>query len=99
MYTYYTYIATNFHNAVLYTGITSALRVRMQQHAEKRIPGFTKRYNINKLVWYEEFNTPQEAIAAEKRIKGWRRERKLALIKSINPEFKDLIIDPSQSSG
>ena len=97
---YYTYITTNKYNAVFYTGITNNLHVRMQLHIGKRIPGFTARYNVNKLVWYEVFKTPQEAIAAEKRIKGWRREKKIALIQSINPGFRDLLKDvgdPSQA--
>ncbi len=88
---YYTYIATNFHNTVLYTGVTSNLRLRMRQHIEKAVPGFTARYKVNKLVWYEVFKTPTEAIAAEKRIKGWRRDRKIVLVQSVNPRFEDLL--------
>ena len=105
---YYTYIATNPHNTVFYTGITNNLSRRMFEHKSKIIPGFTSRYNICKLVWYDIFRTPTEAIAAEKLIKGWRREKKIALIKSMNPEFKDLAEeikdgdsgkDPSVNSG
>ena len=90
---YYTYIATNKTNTVLYTGVTNNLKRRMYQHGHKLISGFTSKYNINKLVYYEVFNTPNEAIAAEKQIKGWIRIKKIKLIKSKNLEFKDLMID------
>lgn len=97
---YYTYIATNVHNTVLYTGITNDIGRRMDEHRRKAISGFTAKYNIIKLVWYETFLSPTEAIAAEKRIKGWRRERKLSLIKDLNPKFADLLHgDPSRGSG
>jgi putative endonuclease len=87
---YYTYIATNKYNFVFYTGVTDALTRRMYEHKNKLISGFTSKYNINKLVWYEIFKSPEEAIMAEKRIKGWKREKKLELIKEINPKFEDL---------
>ena len=94
---YYTYIATNKLNTVLYTGITNDLERRMFEHRDKLIPGFTSKYNVNKLIWYEDFSSPEEAIIAEKKIKGWTRVKKLNLIKSINPNFNDLLIewDPS----
>lgn len=88
--TYYVYIATNQRNTVLYTGMSSDLDSRMFQHKNKIIKGFTSKYNIDKLVYYETFNTAMEAIAAEKRIKGWTRKKKIDLIKSKNPEFEDL---------
>ncbi|MBI4120540.1 MAG: GIY-YIG nuclease family protein [Parcubacteria group bacterium] len=88
---YYVYIATNKLNTVLYTGVTSDLEERMYQHRNKLIPGFTSKYNVNKLVFYEVFPTPQEAIAAEKKIKGWVRKKKVDLIKSVNPNFRDLL--------
>mgnify|MGYP001561426147 CR=1 FL=1 len=88
---YFVYIATNKINTVLYTGITNDLRIRMQQHQEKIIEGFTSQYNVNKLIFYEIFDNPDSAISAEKRIKGWTRDKKLALIKEVNPEFKDLL--------
>ncbi|MFH0819983.1 MAG: GIY-YIG nuclease family protein [bacterium] len=87
---FYVYIATNKRNTVFYTGITSDLAKRMWQHKQKEVKGFTSKYNINKLVYYEIFSNPQEAIAAEKKIKGWTRKKKIDLIKEINPEFKDL---------
>jgi len=90
---YFTYIATNKNNTVLYTGITNDLERRMFEHNNKLIPGFTSKYNVNKLIWYENFNSPEEAISAEKKIKGWTREKKLNLIKSINQNFNDLLIE------
>ena len=90
---YYTYIATNKLNTVLYTGITNDLEKRMFEHKNKLISGFTSRYNVNKLVWYENFSSPEEAITAEKKIKGWTRAKKLNLIKSINQNFNDLLVE------
>jgi len=90
---YFTYIATNKLNAVLYTGITNDLERRMFEHKNKLIPGFTSKYNVNKLIWYENFNSPEEAISAEKKIKGWARAKKLNLVKLINPNFNDLLIE------
>lgn len=90
MQTYWTYIATNFGNTVLYTGVTNDIERRMTEHKGKVMEGFTKQYNVNKLVYVESFPTPEQAIAAEKRIKGWTRIRKIELIKIKNPEFRDL---------
>ncbi len=87
---FYVYIATNKRNTVLYTGVTRDIKKRMYEHKHRLLDGFTKKYNVNKLVFLEVFNGPKEAINAEKRIKGWTRRKKLELIKSINPEFKDL---------
>jgi len=88
---YSVYIATNYTNTVLYTGVTNELTRRMYQHEQKLVPGFTSRYNVNKLVYYEHFPTAIEAIAAEKKIKGWTRVKKISLIKEKNPEFKNLL--------
>jgi len=93
---YHVYIATNKMNTVLYTGITNDLERRMYEHKNKLIPGFTSKYNVNKLIYCDVFNSPEEAIAAEKKIKGWIRKKKIDLIKILNPEFKDLI--PRDSS-
>jgi len=87
---YFVYIASNKTNKVLYTGITNDLVRRMYEHKNKLVDGFTKKYNVNRLLFCEEFFDPSEAIAAEKRIKGWLRNRKLELIRKNNPEFKDL---------
>ena len=86
---YYTYIMSNA-SGTLYTGMTNNIKNRIWQHKTKTADGFTKRYNITQLVWYYVFRTPGEAIQMEKRIKGWVREKKLDLIKSINPGWKDL---------
>jgi len=87
---FYTYIATNKANSVLYTGITNNIARRMYEHKNKLIAGFTAKYNVNKLVFLESFSNPQEAIAAEKMIKGWLRKKKIALIEKGNPQWKDL---------
>jgi putative endonuclease len=81
---------TNKYNRVLYTGVTSNLLRRVTEHKEKTIEGFTSRYNITKLVYYEEYSTMEEAIAREKQLKGGSRKKKLDLIKSKNPMWKDL---------
>lgn len=87
---YYIYIMTNKINTVLYTGITSNLKKRIWEHKEKTIKGFTKKYNIDKLVYWEIFNDPENAILREKQIKAGSRSKKIELIKGINPEWKDL---------
>ena len=95
---YFVYIATNKRNTVLYTGVTNNLEKRMHNHREKIIPGFTARYNVNKLIYYEVFPTPEEATLAEKRIKGWTRLKKIELIKIKNPKFEDLLYGDSSRS-
>jgi len=87
---YSVYILTNKNNTVLYIGITSNLKKRIYEHKNKIVNGFSKKYNMNKLVYYEVFETPIEAISVEKKIKGWLRIKKIKLIESINPEWKDL---------
>ncbi len=89
--TYYVYIATNQRNTVLYAGITNNIQRRMFEHRKGEVEGFTKKYRINKLVFCENFNNPEDAIRAEKKIKGWLRKKKIELIKIKNPEFKDLL--------
>ena len=89
---YYVYIMTN-RSRTLYTGVTNNLRRRVFEHKHHLIDGFTKKYNITKLVYYEETNDIKEAIAREKQIKGWLRKKKIALIESINAEWKDLSKD------
>jgi putative endonuclease len=75
---------------MIYTGITNSLSRRVREHKQKVNEGFTKRYNIHRLVYYEEFKDVRKAIAREKEIKGWRREKKVALIKEMNSKWKDL---------
>ena len=86
----YVYILTNVHNKVLYTGVTSELIKRVYEHKNKMADGFTKKYNLNKLVYYEVSDNIMSAITREKQIKGWLRSKKIALIESKNPEWKDL---------
>jgi putative endonuclease len=86
---YYVYIMTN-RSRTLYTGVTSNLVRRVYEHKNKLVDGFTKKYNITRLVYYESTNEVRPAIAREKQIKGWLRKRKVALIESMNPEWKDL---------
>ena len=87
----YVYIATNKNNTVLYTGITNDVKRRMTEHKHGLIKGFTKKYNVNKLIFLEVFNDATEAIRAEKKIKGWTKQKKIDLIKSTNPKLKDLL--------
>ncbi|MBW2005622.1 MAG: GIY-YIG nuclease family protein [Deltaproteobacteria bacterium] len=84
---YYVYILTNKHNTVLYTGITNDLKRRVYEHKEKLVDGFTKKYNITKLVYYEVFEDPENAILREKQIKAGSRQKKIDLINSINREW------------
>jgi putative endonuclease len=87
------YIMTNVNCTTLYTGVTANLELRVWQHRNGTHEGFTKRYNLGRLVWFEIFRDISNAIAREKQIKGWRREKKLALIKRQNPDWRDLAAD------
>ncbi|MDP3771018.1 MAG: GIY-YIG nuclease family protein [bacterium] len=84
------YIMASNSHAVLYTGITSDLPKRAYEHREKVVPGFTSRYNVCKLVYYEVYEDPEHAIAREKQIKAGSRKRKIDLIKKMNPAWGDL---------
>lgn len=87
---YYVYILTNKTNRVLYTGVTNNPLRRTYEHKNGMIDGFTKKYNLKKLVYVESFDNPSDAIAAEKKIKGWLRIKKIRLIESMNPSWEDL---------
>ncbi len=87
---YYVYILTNIRDHRLYIGVTNNLKRRLYEHTNGLIDGFTKHYNIHKLVYYEYTTDPNAAIAREKQLKGWRREKKIALIEKMNPYWKDL---------
>ena len=87
---YYVYILTNKSNNVLYIGVTNDLVRRVYEHKNKMIDGFTKKYNLTKLVHYEATTDVRSAIEREKQLKNWHREWKLNLIKEFNPEWKDL---------
>jgi putative endonuclease len=85
------YIMTNKSNTVLYTGVTNDIVRRVYEHKQKLIKGFTSRYNITKLVYYEATTDINSAIAREKQIKAGSRRKKIALIESMNPDWKDLL--------
>ena len=88
---YYVYIATNYLHSVLYTGITNDIGRRMWEHKNRVKKSFASRYEIDQLVFYEAFNDINEALDAEKKIKGGSRKKKIDLIESINPEWINLI--------
>ena len=87
---FYVYILTTSNNTALYTGVTSDLKKRIAEHKLKVRPGFTKRYHVDKLVFYEAFVHAKDAITREKQIKGGSRQKKLDLIRSKNKKFEDL---------
>ncbi len=87
---YYVYILTNWNNHVMYIGVTNNLQRRIYEHKEKLIDGFTSKYNVNKLVYYEETTDIKSAIAREKQLKGWRRSKKDALVVTMNENWEDL---------
>ena len=86
---YYVYIMTN-KSRTLYTGVTNNLERRVYEHKQKLIPGFTTKYNISRLVFFEATQDIRAAIEREKQIKGWLRSKKIALIESVNPQWEDL---------
>ncbi len=107
MKSYYVYIMSN-NTRTLYTGVTNNLEKRVLQHKRKLLPGFTRQYNLNRLVYYETFGDIRAAIQREKQIKGWLRTKKVALIVAANPHWRDLsegwfgkenCRDPSRGSG
>ncbi|MEO0102027.1 MAG: GIY-YIG nuclease family protein [candidate division WOR-3 bacterium] len=87
---YYLYIMTNPNNTVLYTGVTNNLKRRVYEHKAKLVEGFTKKYNVTKLVYYEVFDDIYNAITREKKIKGGSRQKKVNLINRFNPDWRDL---------
>ena len=88
---YYVYLMTNWNHRVMYVGVTNDIVRRLDEHKNKLIKGFTEKYNINKLVYFEETANVYSAIAREKEIKKWRRQKKNALVQSLNPEWSDLL--------
>jgi putative endonuclease len=87
---YYVYILTNKARTVLYAGVTNSLSRRIWQHKNKILPGFASRYNLDCLIYFEEFRDINDAIGREKQIKGWSRAKKIALIEQENPQWNDL---------
>ncbi len=92
MNTYYVYILTN-RSGTLYIGVTNDLQRRVYQHQHKLIPGFTAKYNITRLVYFEATSDIRSAIEREKQLKGWLRAKKIALIEAVNPNWDDLSAD------
>jgi putative endonuclease len=90
---YYVYLMTNWNNRVLYVGVTNDIERRVYEHKRKLIKGFTEKYNVHKLVYVEDTVDVHSALAREKEIKKWRREKKDALVRTVNPEWKDLAED------
>jgi putative endonuclease len=100
---YYVYIMTN-NSKTLYTGVTNDLKRRVFEHRQKLLPGFSNKYNISKLIYFEETSDVYSAISREKQIKGWLRSKKINMIESQNPNWSDLAedwykTDPSLRSG
>lgn len=102
---YYVYILTRERNSVFYTGVTNDLIRRVYEHKEEIIKGFTQKYNVKKLIYFEHCEDIYSAIQREKIIKRWKRKYKMNAIEKINPEWKDLyyeligIPDPATSAG
>jgi putative endonuclease len=90
---YYVYILTNAHHSVLYTGVTNDLERRCFEHRQKRVKGFTQKYNVDKLIYFEQFDFIDLAIAREKQIKGYSRLKKVTLIDQFNKEWRELYND------
>ena len=89
---YFVYILTNKYNTVLYVGVTNNLERRIFEHKNGLTDGFSKKYKLTKLIYFEEFNSINDALVSEKKIKGWLRKKKIELINSKNPQWKDLAV-------
>ncbi|MGZ5861642.1 MAG: GIY-YIG nuclease family protein [Croceibacterium sp.] len=98
MHSYYVYILTNVKRNVMYVGVTNNLENRIAEHSDGRGGAFTRKYRLNTLVYAEEFQYIDEAIAREKEIKGWRRSKKDALVEASNPTWADLL-DADEPKG
>lgn len=87
---YHVYILTNDSNKTMYIGVTGNLSRRIYEHQNELVEGFTKKYHVHKLVYSEEYSNPNDAISREKQLKGWKRDKKNALVESVNPQWEDL---------
>ena len=101
---YFVYVLTNKSNKVFYIGVTNNLERRMYEHKNKLIDGFTKKYNLTKLIYFEATNDVNSALKREKQLKNWHRDWKIKMINDLNPGWKDLsvdaeTVDPETSSG
>ncbi len=94
---YYTYIMSSTNNATIYIGVTNDIHRRYQEHNAGITPGFTKRYHVHKLVYFEEYSEIKDAICREKQLKGIKRIKKNAIINANNPEWKDLMLNEFNS--
>ena len=90
---YYVYILSNWNDSVVYIGVTGNLPRRLYEHRNGLVDGFTKKYNVHKLVYFETTNDVYSAISREKQLKKWRREKKNQLIEQMNPQWRDLSLD------
>lgn len=91
--TYYVYLMTNWNHRVMYVGVTNDLIRRIHEHKNKLMEGFTSRYNVNRLVYFENTGDIHAALAREKEIKRWRREKKNMLVQISNPDWRDISVD------
>jgi putative endonuclease len=96
LYVFYVYLLASRKQGTLYLGVTKDLVRRIYQHREKLTPGFSSRYDVRRLVWFEVYDDPVNAIEREKEIKKWRRSWKIALIEKDNPDWKDLYPEITQ---
>jgi len=90
---FFVYMLSNWNDSVLYIGVTNDLERRLYEHRHGLVDGFTKKYNVHKLVYFEHTSDAYSAISREKQLKKWRREKKNALVASMNPQWKDLSED------
>ena len=90
---YYVYILTNHNNNVLYIGVTGNLEKRIYEHKHHLVEGFTSKYNVTKLIYFEQTSDVYSAISREKQLKGWTRQKKINLISSVNPNFNEITIN------
>ncbi len=93
---YFVYIMTNRRDGTLYNGVTNDLAPRVYEHREKLMPGFTQKYNLDRLVYYEGYASAELAIRREKNMKEWKRAWKIELVEKMNPEWRDLYEDLSK---
>ena len=91
---YWVYVLTNVSRNVMYVGVTNGLERRVAEHREAKVEGFTRKYKVNTLVYAEEYQYIEDAIAREKQIKGWSRSKKNALVEAVNPTWADLLATP-----
>ena len=89
---YYVYIITGESNSALYIGVTNDLSRRIYEHKSEAIDGFSKRYHLHKLIYFEEYSEINQAVLREKQLKSWRREKKIELIKKQNPTFREYVL-------